>query len=108
VAAFRDTGSEGPQTGDVDSEKVDAAGRQVRQIELCKWHCEIAVSARVLASSRFATEVTNKRAEDLICKRYLCLFGGVEDIAGGSSKRLVVRRGSARSGTTLAPTRLPS
>jgi hypothetical protein len=45
---------------DPDCEKVDTAGRHVRQIELCAQHCEIVIEReRARGGLRFATDATN-------------------------------------------------
>jgi hypothetical protein len=41
------------------AEKVDGAGRHVRQLELCERHCEIVIERSVLADLRLAIDATN-------------------------------------------------
>ena len=41
------------------AEKVDGAGRYVRQIELCLRHCEIVIERVRRAASRFAIDGMN-------------------------------------------------
>jgi hypothetical protein len=48
-----------PEPATLIAEKVDGAGRHVRQIELCSWHCDVVIQRERLRG----LEISDRRDE---------------------------------------------